>query len=77
MLQRGTNLSPNASWLWIAALAYFSPRPRLPIWPRTLLSASGSVGTAAWLVLSSTSLAWLGLKPTPNVFSFAEKADLA
>ena len=49
----GSNLSPNASWLRIAALAYFSPRLRLPIEPRRLWAASGSVGTAAWLGVSA------------------------
>ena len=45
--------TPNASWLRIAALAYFSPRLRLPIEPRRLWAASGSVGTAAWLGVSA------------------------
>ena len=29
----GSNLSPNASWLRIAALAWFSPSPMIPIGP--------------------------------------------
>ena len=28
---RGTNLSPEAAWLRIAAIASFSPSPRLPL----------------------------------------------
>ena len=51
MLQRETvrgekNLSPHASGLRIAALAEFSPIPMLPIGPRRVWAASGSVGTA-------------------------------
>ena len=58
MLQRETvrgekNLSPHASGLRIAALAEFSPIPMLPIGPRRVWPASGSVGTAAWLVVSA------------------------
>ena len=50
---RGTNLSPDAAWLRSAAPAWFSPSPRLPIGPRRVWAASGSVGTAAWLVVSA------------------------
>ena len=49
----GKNLSPNASWLRIAALALFSPSTRLPIGSRMVWVASGFVGTAAWLVVSA------------------------
>ena len=52
-LGSGTNLSPNAACLRIAALASFSPSPRLPLGPRRFWAASGSVGTAAWLVVSA------------------------
>ena len=34
-------------------LAYFSPRPVLTLGPRKLWAASGSVGTAALLVVSA------------------------
>ena len=37
----------------ITALAYLSPSPRLPIGPRRDWAASGSEGTAAWLVVSA------------------------
>ena len=50
---RGTNLSPEAAWLRIAAIASFSPSPRLPLGPRSVWAASGSLGTAAWLVVSA------------------------
>ena len=49
----GKNLSPNVHWLRIAALALFSPSTRLPIGPRRPWAASGSVVTAAWLVVSA------------------------
>ena len=49
----GTNLSSHASGLRIAAFAEFSPSPRLPIEPRRVCAAYGSVGTAAWLVVSA------------------------
>ena len=53
-----------------AALACFSPRPLLSTGPRRVWAASCSVGPA-------TLVGGLrGLKPTPNVFSFGEKADL-
>ena len=44
--------------------------PYVPIGPRRVWAASGSVGPAA--LVSGLR----GLKPTPNVFSFGEKADL-
>ena len=49
----GTNLSPHASGLRTSALAEFSPRPLLPIVPRSVSAPSGSVGTAAWLLVSA------------------------
>ena len=44
--------------------------PSVPIGPRRVWAASGSVGPAALVG------GLRGLKPTPNVFSFGEKADL-
>ena len=44
--------------------------PYVPIGPRRVWAASGSVGPAALVG------GLRGLKPTPNVFSFGEKADL-
>ena len=55
----GTNLSPKASLLGNATLAYFSPSPWLPLWPRRIWAASGSVSTAAWLQVSA---AWIQLE---------------
>ena len=48
-----THLSPNASLLRNAALANFSPSPMLPVGPRRVWAASGSLGTAAWLLVSA------------------------
>ena len=49
---RGRNHSPKACLLRKAMLAYFSPSPLPPIRPKIVCAASGSVGTAAWLVVS-------------------------
>ena len=49
----GNKPHPSAAWLTIAALAWFSSSPRLPIGPRKVWAASGSEGTAAWLVVSA------------------------
>ena len=49
---RGTILSPNMSRLRKATLLLFSPSPLFPIGPRRFSAASGSVGPAAWWVVS-------------------------
>ena len=49
---QGANLSTNGSFHRNAALAHFSPCPMLPTGPRRVWAPSGSLGSAAWLVLS-------------------------
>ena len=53
---RGTNLSPEAAWLRIATIASFSPSPRLPLGPRRVWAASGSVALSLgwWFPLLET-----------------------
>ena len=57
ILQRDTVLGnkphPQCALLREVTLAWVSPSPRLPIGPRRVWAASGSEGTAAWLVVSA------------------------
>ena len=46
-----TNLSPQVCFFREATLAYFSCSPMLRMGPMRVWAASGSVGTAAWLVV--------------------------
>ena len=70
----GTNLSSHASGLRIAAFAEFSPSPRLPIGPRRVCAAYGSVGTAAWLVVSAAGNQLQAYSPSRRRLIWREEA---
>ena len=67
---RGTNHSPNASFLRKATLAYFSRSPLVSIGQKGL----GCLWLRGTCCFAGGLLTW---KPTPNVFSFVEKQELA
>ena len=58
-------------------LAYFSPSPKLPIRPRMVWAASGSVGTAAWLVVSAAGNQLQTSSPSRRRLIWHEEALLA
>ena len=83
MLQRETMLGERTSAPMGLAqdrtLAYFSPSPRLPTGPRRGWAASGSVGTAAWLLVSAGGNQLQTSSPSRTMLMWPEEAlcDLA